>query len=629
MHMKKLIFTITFAACFFFLGWAQINVPGQGISYQAAMSDASGNLLSKTRVSLQFIFSAAEDNKEVFYSEVHQCTTDELGLISLVIGEGEQTQGNFTTIPWSSETVWLSVGVDAKGGQQFELLGRTSMQSVPYAYHAATASQLYEDHQSFDLLIEKNQSIYWHTGGNSATQPENHFLGTRDDQDFVWKTSASTRVVFTKNGQLKIVGGVDGTDDEMDAYPILVEGSEQGIWITVNEPRSMSNNFVTFADEVNTWGAIEGQTLFELINSDDYQSQSRLFDLQIVSLTAAGIALAIEAAGFFTAAGESAASIFFAWQVPGWITAGVGVLAQAAGFASDLAQLRIESDNWVEEKIIGVGVSYSSGAGDYAEWLERGMNVRDMYPGEIVGVVGGKLSLNTANADHVMVVSTQPIVLGNAPQEKARSGFEKIAFMGQVPVKVAGKVEIGDYILPSGNFDGLGMAVNPNEMKISDFSKIVGVAWEAANDESMLHYVNVAVGLKNNALATKVDEISNKVDNIIAYLEGHGALHPEGNTKYTNNSSNLAPGSTTATKQFTDAEFDQMVDLNEPLLKRIYAKAKAQLIAQGYDLSAHSELNEFLDDPVPIIKKFSLIRSWFINLSRRSDKPVLVNADQH
>ena len=57
-----------------------------------------------------------------------------------------------------------------------------------------------------------------------------------------------------------------------------------------------------------------------------------------------------------------------------------------------------------------------------------------------------------------------------------------------------------------------------------------------------------------------------------------------------------------------------MVDLNEPLFKQIYAKAKTQLIAQGYDLSAHPELNDFLDNPVPMMKKLrrdpNLMTQW-------------------
>jgi len=74
--------------------------------------------------------------------------------------------------------------------------------------------------------------------------------------------------------------------------------------------------------------------------------------------------------------------------------------------------------NFIVGKHSSIGVSYSSGAGDYAEWLQRAPGVKALDFGKLVGVNGGKLSLDTKNAQHVMVVYKQPIVLGNAPQEK-------------------------------------------------------------------------------------------------------------------------------------------------------------------------------------------------------------------
>ncbi|WP_353480517.1 hypothetical protein [Haliscomenobacter sp.] len=610
--MKRILFLLSLLVLVFHSLAAQTSL---GMTYQAVARDETGQILSNKTLSLKFSFSTKEKENQSYYSEVHQVTTDELGLINLVIGEGKNNIGELADIPWATYQVWLDVEMDATGGNKFALLGSTELQTVPYAFYAATASQLVSESTEIELPVEKSQSIYWTTSGNTLTRPETHFVGTKDAQNLVLKTNNTTRVVLTSGGQMQIKSGVDGKDDDIAAYPLTIEGSQQGIYITIKGLRSTANDFMTFADDENTWGQIEGRTLDELKDSWEYKSQIATFTLNAISLAAGAIAAGIETAGLFTAAGLSAATIIFIWQVPGWALAAAGATVITITTAAEAISLGIEIDNWITNTVNGVGVTYNSGAGDYAEWLRRSNKVRDLQYGEIVGVTGGVVSLNTNDAQHIMVVSKQPIVLGNAPQPNAKHLFEKIAFMGQVPVKVAGKVEIGDYILPSGNFDGLGIAVNPKDMKISDFSKIVGVSWEIVNDESMLHYVNVAVGLKNNALAPKVDEISNKVDNIIAYLEGRGALRPEGITNnLTTNGSNLAPGSTTATKQFTDAEFDKMVDLNEPLFKQIYAKAKTQLIAQGYDLSAHPELNEFLDNPVPMMKKLrrdpDLLTQW-------------------
>lgn len=607
MHMKRVLFSVLIAAWIFTPGTAQ-NL-ARGMNYQAVMRDAKGKVLSNTPTSLRFSFSRNENGSEVLYSEVHQVITDELGLFSLNIGEGKSVLGAFNGLVWASEALWLSVETASLDGQQFELLGRTALQSVPYAYHAATASQLYNPQQAIDLPTEKNQSIYWTTGGNTNTRPTTHFVGTRDNQDFVWKTFAKTRAVFTKEGQLQIKSGVDGSDDNEGAYPLTIEGSKQGIWIQVNGQRSEANNFLTFADETGIVGSAEGQTLGELLSSPEYLIESAIFALKLTGLIAHGIAAGIEAAGDYAAAGITAASLFLAWQAPGWTTAGVGETAAAVEFAANLAKWIIEYATWQAEQAATVGSTFSSGAGDYAEWLERDSKVRNLFPGEIVGVKAGKLSLNTADADHVMVVSTQPAVLGNTPQEKFKANFEKIAFMGQVPVKIVGKAVVGDYIVPSGNHDGLGIAVHPQDLPTADFSKIIGVAWQSTpEDKELIHYVNVAVGLNNNDLAPRVEDLSNKIDNIFAFLEGKGPLRPEGNLAATSTKRTGVepmPSLPPAVQKLdlSDEAFDQMLDQNPEVVSQMFAQTKIELAKRGFELSKYPELARMMDNPTPYLKK--------------------------
>lgn len=615
--MKRILFSILVAILAINSILAQATL---GINYQAVARDPSGQILANKKLTLKFSFATTDKTKPSFYSEVHEITTDELGLISLVVGEGQDKAGAIADIPWATEQIWLDVAMDATGGRDFTVLGSTEFQTVPYAFHAATVSQIVDESSAIDLPIEKNQSIYWTTGGNTNTRPETHFVGTRDAQNIAFKTFAKTRLVLTSGGQLQIYSGVgtgnaqDGDDEDIENYALTIEGSHQGIWIKVNGQRSMDNNFMTFEDDDDVWGEIEGQTLDELKASSEYQNQIALFTLQAVSLAAGGIAMAIEVAGLYAAVTSSAASLFFIWQTPGWAVAAGAATANLAILLADAISFGIEVDNWIENTVEAVGVSYSSGAGDYAEWLKRDKAIRDLYFGEIVGIHGGLVSLNTQDAQHVMVVSKQPIVLGNAPQAAFKHLYEKIAFMGQVPVKVVGKVDVGDYIIPSGNNDGLGIAVNPKDMKIADFSRIVGVAWEAAKD-APLNYVNVGVGLKSNKLAPKVDELSKKVDNIIAYLEGREALVSNNATASTANvGANAEDLQTSLNKQFSDEQFDQMIDLNAPVFKQAFAEAKARMIAQGYDFSARPELSTFLDDPIATMKKLrrdpNLLTQW-------------------
>jgi len=165
-----------------------------------------------------------------------------------------------------------------------------------------------------------------------------------------------------------------------------------------------------------------------------------------------------------------------------------------------------------ENKLKFRGVSYASGAGDYAEYLER-LDVSEiMGYGDIVGLNGGKISKNTGNAQRMMVISYKPAVLGALPQPGEEQFYEKVAFMGQVPVKVLGKVNIGDYILPSGNNDGLGKALSPNKLTTKDIKNIVGIAWESSDDPVGYNLINTAVGINNNDNNIIVEKLQNQVD---------------------------------------------------------------------------------------------------------------------
>ncbi len=157
----------------------------------------------------------------------------------------------------------------------------------------------------------------------------------------------------------------------------------------------------------------------------------------------------------------------------------------------------------------GSGVTYESGSGDYAEWLERMDPAQEMHAGDIVGVFGGKISTTTKGADQVLVISYRPIVLGNMP-ERDHDLYEKVAFMGQVPVKVVGPVKKGDYIVPTGAEDGSGKAVSPDTITAEQLNKVVGVSW-ADSDESGLKYVKIIVGLGTNAYAKVFADQSSQI----------------------------------------------------------------------------------------------------------------------
>lgn len=261
--------------------------------------------------------------------------------------------------------------------------------------------------------------------------------------------------------------------------------SPDGIAIKVSDATPNNrNNFVTFLDgNSNVRGRIEGQTATDVLTSPEY--------IFFTFLDAFELGLAITDA---TAAGSSANACAGAGAVacppiPSLIAGAAAKLAAQAGRAA--ATQAFLFDN--------LGVTYQSGNGDYAEYLERMHLEEEIEFGDIVGVVGGKITKTTSGAQQIMAVSLAPIVLGNAPPEGEEYRYEKVAFMGQVPVKVIGVVNSGDYIIPSGREDGTGIAVSPEMMTVDEFARVVGRAWGSSDNES-LKLVNVVVGLNSGEI---------------------------------------------------------------------------------------------------------------------------------
>ena len=143
------------------------------------------------------------------------------------------------------------------------------------------------------------------------------------------------------------------------------------------------------------------------------------------------------------------------------------------------------------------GVEFKTSSADIAEWLPKESENNSLEPGSVVGIKNGHISLNTSEAEFISAVTSQSIVTGNWPGANREIGYEKISFLGQVKVKVIGPVEKGDFILPSGKNDGIGIALKPSEILPEHYKQLVGVAWEASNNPAV-KTINTSIGLYNS-----------------------------------------------------------------------------------------------------------------------------------
>lgn len=111
----------------------------EAFNYQAVMRDTAGEALVNSTIGLQFKLHQGTAGGAVVYSEAHSTTTDDLGLIALVVGDGTPGIGTFAAIDWSVGPYFLEVGVDLTGGNAYQGIGTSQLRSVPYALHARSA----------------------------------------------------------------------------------------------------------------------------------------------------------------------------------------------------------------------------------------------------------------------------------------------------------------------------------------------------------------------------------------------------------------------------------------------------------------------------------------------------------
>jgi hypothetical protein len=116
---------------------AMAQVVPHGFSYQMVVRDpASGTVLANQTVKLFFSIRSGALNGPSVYSETQTVSTNEFGLINLVIGQGTVVSGDFSTINWGGGAKFLDVLAESTPGAGFDEVATTQLMSVPYALYA-------------------------------------------------------------------------------------------------------------------------------------------------------------------------------------------------------------------------------------------------------------------------------------------------------------------------------------------------------------------------------------------------------------------------------------------------------------------------------------------------------------
>ncbi len=135
-----------FLSVLFFLYGIQLSFASGSsakMSYQAVVRNASGQLIANSAVSVSISIHRGAADGNIVYSENHDVNTNENGLLTLIIGDGNIHTGTpLDKIDWGADNYFLKSKIDPLGGTNFILESVTPLLSVPYAIHAQQAQRL-------------------------------------------------------------------------------------------------------------------------------------------------------------------------------------------------------------------------------------------------------------------------------------------------------------------------------------------------------------------------------------------------------------------------------------------------------------------------------------------------------
>ena len=212
--MKKIVATLLLFMSF--IGFTQTN----GITYQAVIINPSGEELpgvNNTNAPLAnknicLKFSIIDHNSQLEYIETIQTTTDEFGMVNLIIGSGFQVGGyaaSFSNIVWNTNPKSLKVDVSTTGiCSNYTEISNQPFTAVPFALFAANS-------QSTVAIAALEATVAANTAAMQSA------LNTKEDKanKSTTTTLGTSDILFPTQNAVKtyVDGSVASSQAELDA----------------------------------------------------------------------------------------------------------------------------------------------------------------------------------------------------------------------------------------------------------------------------------------------------------------------------------------------------------------------------------------------------------------------------
>ena len=156
----------------------------QGFNYQATVRNSVGDLIVNTNVYFKFNVIQGSDTSVPIFTETHYVSTDDLGQVNLVIGQGTANSGSFSALDWSLGSYYLGIELDTGNG--YLAMGTTQLLSVPYALYAENSGNSTPTIPNLEAVLAENNS--------ANNQQIKGLQDPTDAQDAVTKAYVDTEV---------------------------------------------------------------------------------------------------------------------------------------------------------------------------------------------------------------------------------------------------------------------------------------------------------------------------------------------------------------------------------------------------------------------------------------------------
>lgn len=202
----------------------------QGFNYQATVRNSAGDLVVNSNVYFKFNVIKGSDTSEPIFTETHYVSTDDLGHVNLVIGQGTANLGSFSALDWSLGSYYLGIELDTGNG--YLAMGTTQLLSVPYALYAENSGNATSATPNLEAVLAEN---------NSANYQIKDLQDPTEAQDAVTKNYAETQFYsqsevddLIANLQSQIDNAQIGsiTDVDGNTYNSLTYGDQ--VWTVEN-----------------------------------------------------------------------------------------------------------------------------------------------------------------------------------------------------------------------------------------------------------------------------------------------------------------------------------------------------------------------------------------------------------